>query len=92
MQVILDLPEPLYRALDVQASAGHTSLETLLVQGARYVLGQNNIATIAPEQFDAKLPVLKETGVGPLLRMGANMNEYMFTTEDEWAQIERDSA
>ncbi len=92
MQVVLDIPEPLYRALELQALADHTSLETLLVEGAQQVLAREGSPTALREQRRVKLPLFKGGEVGPLMLSGVNLNEYVFATEDEWEQLERDLA
>ncbi len=65
MQVTIDIPEGLYGELELRASAGHTSVLELLLQGAMQV--------VHPEPEEAHghrivLPLLRGGEPGPLMR------------------------
>ena len=77
MQVTVDIPEPLYRALAARAHEAHTSIEAMILASTDQSLRQ----TYAQPGGEGQLT--------RALRTGANLNDVALMTDDEFAEFAR---
>ncbi len=80
MQVMIDLPDELYRELETEARACHTSLEALMIEKA-------SLPAPSSRHTQAPRSAVEVNGRQTLIEMGINLNDLSFMPDDELARL-----
>lgn len=78
---MIDIPEPLYAALQRSADQERTSVPDLVLRNLRQGIQLDIERPQAAHHVE--LPLIRGAKSGPLMRLGANMNHVAFMSDEE---------